>query len=255
MFLQRTSCCIFFPSIEKLQQKLDEYIKSYEDKTLGSLVCYDENKHKTRFNKIIKTKVKDRFLNTNFFEFKISELYKNLPNPDNYNFTEFMLVLKNRRKLAIESFNIIFQTNSLKILDIIFKVEIIEELKPKQIQTHNKYNDDFIHFEMLLRDRINKVVYKNTVIELKTNALWVIYLLHQSGSTYEDLIETKKILLEHYKGNGSLKQIISAINKAFRLQGAENFIKSDGKGDDLIYMISDIYVNKIKVERLFKKIY
>lgn len=255
LFLQRTSCCISFPSIEKLQQKLDEYIKAYEDKTLESLVCYDENKHTTRFNKIIKSKVKDQFLDTNFFEFKISEFYKNLPNPDNYNFTEFMLVLKNKRKLDIESCNIIFQTNSLKIVDIIFRVEIIEELKPKEIQTNNKYNDDFIHFEMLLQSRINKVIYKSTVIELKTKELWVIYLLFQSGSAYEDLIDTKKTLLEHYKGKGSLKQIISSINKAFRLQGIENFIKSDGKSDDLIYMISDMYIDKIKTERIYKKIY
>ena len=108
---------------------------------------------------------------------------------------------------------------------------------------------------MLLQSRINKVIYKSTVIELKTKELWVIYLLFQSGSAYEDLIKTKKILLEHYKGKGSLKQIISSINKAFRLQGIENFIKSDGKGDDLIYMISDMYIDKIKTERLYKKIY
>ena len=88
-----------------------------------------------------------------------------------------------------------------------------------------------------LDDKIKQIIYKNHIVQLTHNQLFVIHTLYNKSKDDDVMQKIKNV----YKTHGSLRKMKSDINKAFLRAGVYDFLDSSGQKDNYRLDITTAY--------------
>jgi len=234
LFLQRAGFEVKFLSNENTIEQLDLYLKLFEANDLGKLFwIFSEQENK--FNEYLSSLSKKKSAKNSFYQVDLNEFKKFVGDDSRYRPLEYILILQKKKWLEISDTQLMLANNSLLPINVSINFE--SKLKNKIIKEiiNEEYNDDCVYL-IFRNEHLFKIWYKGrdlTLRGLNKKMLMLIERLEQSESRLATTEELKHI----YK-KSSLKTTVCNINKIIHKEESDNFITSEGRGEDLEYFLN-----------------